>query len=108
MFYRLIDAPLVEMVPGLIRRTLVSGKGLMICRFDLESGVQIPVHSHPHDQAGYVVSGRIEITVDGNRLELGPGDSYCAPPGVLHSARALEATIVVDTFSPPREDYLSQ
>ncbi len=108
LFYRLIDAPLVEMVPGLIRRTLVSGKGLMICRFDLESGVQIPVHSHPHDQAGYVVSGRIEITVDGNSLELGPGDSYCAPPGVLHSARALEATIVVDTFSPPREDYLSQ
>ena len=107
MFYRLVDAPSVEMVPGLIRRTLVSGKALMICRFDLESGVQIPEHSHPHDQAGYVVSGRIQITIDGNSLELGPGDSYCAPPGVLHSARSLEATVVVDTFSPPREDYLS-
>lgn len=57
MFYRLNEAPGVQMLPGLIRRTLVSGKALMICRFDLESGVQIPEHSHPHDQAGYVVSG---------------------------------------------------
>ena len=107
LFCRIVDAPEVQMAPGLKRRTLVSGKALMICRFDLECGVVIPEHSHPHDQAGYVVSGRVRITVDGNSLELGPGDSYCAPSGAPHSARALEATVVVDTFSPPREDYLS-
>lgn len=95
------------MAPGLIRRTLVSGERLMICRFDLDQGVEIPSHSHPHDQAGYVVSGRIRVTVEGEGLELGPGDSYCAPSGILHSAQALEKTVVVDTFSPPREDYRS-
>ncbi|HUS75494.1 MAG TPA: cupin domain-containing protein [Methanothrix sp.] len=62
-------------------------------------------HSHPHDQAGYVVLGKIRITVDGKSCDLGPGDSYSAPSGILHSAIALEASVVVDTFSPPRDDY---
>ena len=93
------------MIPGLIRRTLVSGSELMICRFDLDSGVVIPSHAHPHDQAGYVVSGKIRITVDGKSCDLGAGDSYSAPSGALHSALALQASVVVDTFSPPRDDY---
>lgn len=93
------------MIPGLIRRTLVSGSELMICRFDLDRDVEIPNHAHPHDQAGYVVSGKIRITVDGKSCDLGAGDSYSAPSGALHSALALQASVVVDTFSPPRDDY---
>lgn len=105
LFHQYKDATSVQMAPGLIRRTLISGETLMICRFDLEGGVEIPGHSHPHYQAGYVVSGLIRVTVDGQSSTLGPGDSYCAPSGILHSAIALEKTVVVDTFSPPREDY---
>jgi quercetin dioxygenase-like cupin family protein len=105
MFFEYSDALAVEMLPGLIRRTLISGERLMICRFDLDKGVKIPDHSHPHDQAGYVVSGKIRVTVDGKSCDLGPGDSYTAPPGVSHSALALEASVVVDTFTPPRDDY---
>jgi quercetin dioxygenase-like cupin family protein len=105
LFFQYADAAAVEMASGLIRRTLVSGDKLMICRFDLEGGVEIPSHSHPHDQAGYVVTGRIRITVDGKSCDLGMGDSYFASSGVLHSAIALEASVVVDTFSPPRDDY---
>ena len=56
-------------------------------------------------QAGYVVSGKIRITVDGKSRELGAGDSYIAPSGALHSAIALQKSVVVDAFSPPREDY---
>ena len=108
MFFQYADATPVQMVPGLIRKTLVSGDKLMICRFDLDRGVEIPSHSHPHDQAGYVVLGKIRITVDGKSCDLGPGDSYSAPSGALHSAIALEASVVVDTFSPPRDDYRSQ
>ncbi len=93
------------MLPGLARRTLVSDDRLMICRFDLEKGVEIPGHSHPQDQAGYVVSGRIRVSVNGMSHDLGPGDSYSAPSGAVHSALALEMSVVVDTFSPPREDY---
>lgn len=105
MFFEYSDAKAVEMLPGLVRRTLISGDKLMICRFDLDCGVEIPGHSHPHDQAGYIVSGKIRVTVDGKSLDLGPGDSYSASSGVLHSALALEATVVVDTFCPPRDDY---
>jgi quercetin dioxygenase-like cupin family protein len=52
-----------------------------------------------------VVLGKIRIAVDGKSLELGAGDSYIAPSGALHSAIALQESVVVDTFSPPREDY---
>jgi quercetin dioxygenase-like cupin family protein len=106
MFFSYSDALAVEMLPGLLRRTLVSDERLMICRFDLEAGVKIPPHSHPHDQAGYVVSGRVRLEVEGISRDLGPGDSYCAPSGAVHSALALVRAVVVDTFSPPRDDYL--
>src|SRR5512137_1678828 len=105
MFFSYSDARAVEILPGLIRRTLVSDDKLMICRFDLEKGVQIPAHSHPQSQAGYVVSGKIRVSVEGESSDLGPGDSYSAPSGAVHSATALEQAVVVDTFSPPREDY---
>jgi len=101
MFFQYADATAVQMAPGLIRKTLVSGNKLMICRFDLEDGVEIPSHSHPHDQAGYVVLGKIRITVDGKSCVLGPGDSYSAPTSALHSATALQASVVVDTFCLP-------
>ena len=105
MFFFYDRAEAVEMLPGLARRTLVSDDRLMICRFDLEKGVEIPGHSHPQDQAGYVVSGRIRVSVNGMSHDLGPGDSYSAPSGAVHSALALEMSVVVDTFSPPRKDY---
>ena len=104
-FFQYENAAAVQMAPGLIRKTLVCSDNMMICRFDLDTDVEIPSHSHPHDQAGYVVSGKIRITVDGKSCDLRAGDSYCAPPNILHSALALEASVVVDTFYPPRDDY---
>lgn len=105
MIYRYTDAIPVEMVPGLLRRTLVSSDSMMICEFTLDAGVEIPPHSHPHEQVGYVASGKVRITVDGKSFDLGPGDCYGAPSGVKHGALILEKAVVVDTFSPPREDY---
>ena len=105
MIYRYKDAALVEVVPGLIRRTLVTGKSMMICKFILDAGVEIPSHAHPHEQVGYVVSGKVRITVGEDGFVLGPGDSYYAPSGVQHDALVLQKAVVVDTFNPPREDY---
>lgn len=108
MIYRNRDAAPGEIMPGLLRRTLAIGKSMMICQFDLDSGVAIPLHSHPHEQVGYVVKGLVRLTVDGQRFDLGPGDSYCAPSGALHSALALQPSVVVDTFHPPRDDYMQR
>lgn len=105
MIYRYEDAAPVEVMPGLIRRTLVTGKSMMICEFTLDAGVEIPSHAHPHEQVGYVAFGKVRITVGGESFVLGPGDSYYAPSGVQHEAQVLQKSVVVDTFNPPREDY---
>jgi quercetin dioxygenase-like cupin family protein len=105
MIYRNADATPVEMLPGLIRRTLADGESLMICEFTFDADVEVPNHTHPHEQVGYVVSGRIRLTIDGESSELGPGDSYHIPSNVPHGAITLEPAVVVDAFSPPREDY---
>lgn len=96
----------VNMLPGLIRRTLATSQALMICEFTFEPGVTIPLHTHPHEQVGYVVKGRVEMTIAGHTETLTAGDSYCAPSNVPHCALTLEPTIIIDTFNPPREDYL--
>jgi quercetin dioxygenase-like cupin family protein len=99
------EACQVEMIPGLRRRTLVTGKSMMVCECTFDSGVQVPTHSHPHEQAGYIVSGKIRVIIDGESFDLAPGDSYCALSNVPHSALTFEPSVVIDVFSPPREDY---
>ena len=99
------DAKTVNMLPGLTRKTLAQGQSMMICEFTFEAHVEIPVHSHPHEQVGYVAKGRVEMTIDGKKYELCKGDSYSAPSNVPHGALTLEPTVIIDTFCPPREDY---
>jgi len=93
------------MLPGLVRRTLVTGPAMMLVEFTFQANVQVPTHAHPHEQVGYVASGRVRLTIDGQSHELTAGDTYCAPANIPHSALALEPSIVIDTFNPPREDY---
>ena len=100
------DAPPVEMLPGLIRRTLAWGERAMICEFSAAEGVIIPAHSHPHEQAGYVLSGQVEFTVEGEAFIANPGDSYALPGGVEHAARFLAPTVLIEVFSPVREAYV--
>lgn len=107
MIYRNSDATPVTMKPGLVRRTLISGPNMMICEFTFDAGVDIPSHAHHHEQVGYVVKGRVKMTIDGQSFDLKSGDSYCAPSNIPHGALTLEPTIIIDTFNPPREDYRS-
>ncbi len=95
----------VEMLPGLVRRTLGETTDEMVVEFRALAGVTIPEHSHPHQQVGYVVSGQIDITIDGVTTSCKPGDSYAIPGDVKHGAHFAVETVVIDCFSPPREDY---
>jgi quercetin dioxygenase-like cupin family protein len=99
------DSKPVNVIPGLIRRTLAQGKSLMICEFTFDANVEIPIHSHLHEQVGYLIEGHVEMDIDGEIFELKKGDSYCAPSNVPHGVFTLEPSVIVDTFSPPREDY---
>ncbi len=99
------DAVTVQVLPGLNRRTLVQTKSIMLCEFTFEAHVEVPLHTHPHQQVGYVAEGRVEMTINGKKFEIKKGDSYAAPANIPHGAFTLEPSIIVDTFYPPREDY---
>ncbi len=105
MFYKRSDSTPVEMAPGLVRSVLATSQQLMLAEFTFDSGAAVPQHSHPHDQVGYVVAGRMEMVIGDQVANCGPGDSYRAPPDVPHSGVALEPSVVIDVFYPPREDY---
>lgn len=82
------------------------GEGAMINLVDLEPGAEIPLHSHPHEQLGYVVEGEIVMVIDGTEHRMPPGTAYVIPGGVEHSGRGSpEGCRVVDVFRPPRDDY---
>lgn len=76
--------------------------------FRIVKGSGLPIHSHPHEQTGYLISGKIELTMDGKAYDVAPGDSWCIPGDVEHSASVLEDALVVEVFSPVREDYINQ
>jgi quercetin dioxygenase-like cupin family protein len=95
----------VEVRPGIIRRTLNEGQRTMLVEFRMTQGGLIAAHSHPQEQIGYLVSGRLRCRIGKTSMELTAGDSWCVPPNVEHEAAVLEDAIAIDIFSPPREDY---
>jgi len=100
------DAVVRDLGEGVQRRILASGGGMMTVQFDFEEGAVGYLHSHPHEQVGYVVRGRFEATLAGETTVIGPGDTYYVPPDVEHGVVALEAGTLLDVFTPQREDFL--
>lgn len=101
------SAVAVPTASGITRRVLVHGPKLMLVEFTFEAGRDLPVHTHPHEQVGYVVSGRIRLSLEGKTYELSAGDSYHVLPNVPHGAFVVDASVVLDAFTPPREDFLA-
>jgi len=95
-----------QLVEGVTLSTLVHGEKTLMGRFEIAKGSAIPVHAHPHEQTGFLVSGKLRFNVDGEVMDAEPGDSWCLPGNVEHSAEALEDSIIIEVFSPVREDYL--
>jgi quercetin dioxygenase-like cupin family protein len=106
MFTARDDAKVVEMFPGVVRRTLNSGDRMTLAEITLAAGAIVPEHTHPHEQAGYVARGRIRCRIGDETRELCAGDSYLAPVGVPHVVEALEDAVCIDIFSPVREEFL--
>lgn len=100
------EAKPVEMFPKVVRRTLNSGDRTTLVELHMAKGSVVPVHTHPHEQIGYVVSGRVLFEIDGEKKELKPGDSYLVSGAVPHGVEMLEDAVCIDIFSPVREEYL--
>ena len=100
------DIPLKDLGGGVTRRVLAYQPGLMIVEVNFEKGGVGSVHTHPHCQNAYVQSGRFRFTVDGEAVEVGPGDTLAFPSGIPHGTLCLEAGTLLDTFTPMREDFV--
>jgi len=96
----------VELFPGVTRRTMNSGDRTTLVEVTIQKDAVVPVHAHPHEQIGYVVSGRALFEVGDESRVLTAGDSYLIPGGVTHKVTGIETTIAIDIFSPVREEYL--
>lgn len=99
------EARPVDALPGIVRRTLVTGDKTMVVEFTLAKGSVIPPHSHPHEQCGVVIKGKVRFSSGETSMDLNAGDAYCFQGDNVHSAEALEDSLVVDIFSPVREEY---
>jgi quercetin dioxygenase-like cupin family protein len=99
------DRQPVEMLPGIKRQMLSCGGQAMTVYITVEKGREVPLHTHPHEQIGYLQSGRARFTVGDEARVLEALDGYSIPSNVPHGVVALEDCIFVDVFSPPREEY---
>lgn len=93
---------------GLLRQVLAYTENLMLVRHEMKKGWVGALHSHPHEQLVYVVSGHIRFTSVGKIFDARTGDSFVVPGGAEHQACALEASEVLDVFTPFCDDYATQ
>jgi quercetin dioxygenase-like cupin family protein len=100
------DSRVSEPEPGLRREILAHSPAMMLVRHVMKKGWEGVAHSHPHEQMVYVISGCIRVTVDGTSMDASAGDSFIVASNVRHQAFALEDSVVLDIFTPAREDYL--
>jgi quercetin dioxygenase-like cupin family protein len=105
-FVHSIAAPWEPTEPGVRRQVLGHGPDLMMVRVEFEAGATGALHHHPHRQVSYVAAGRFEVIVDGERAELVAGDSFFVEADRVHGVVAREAGMLVDVFTPAREDIL--
>jgi quercetin dioxygenase-like cupin family protein len=106
MFHVSNNDQYTEILPGIWIKTQVYGEKSLLSEFHMKKGSRLPDHSHPHEQTGYLVSGKMRLTVEGETLEAAPGDSWCVPGNARHHAEMLEDTVAIEVFSPVREEYL--
>lgn len=96
----------LEIFDGIERQNLAYGEHTHMVKFFLQKGKSVPVHTHPHEQTGYLLKGKMLMKIDGEDYELEEGDSWSIKGTVPHGVRLIEDCWVVEIFSPVREDYL--
>jgi quercetin dioxygenase-like cupin family protein len=99
------DVPVTMPEPGLERRVLAHTPQMMLVEHRMQAGWRGARHSHPHEQAVYVLAGRLTFSAGPTVFEVHAGQSFIVPGGMEHEASALEPSVVLDVFTPARDDY---
>ncbi len=95
-----------ELGGGIKRKVMSYNDDIMLVKVAFEQGGIGALHSHPHLQISYIASGAFEITIGDDKKILKEGDVYFVPSGILHGAVCLETGVLIDVFSPMREDFI--
>jgi quercetin dioxygenase-like cupin family protein len=95
-----------EQVNPLMTRQMIHGETMTMARMEVRKGASVPEHQHHNEQITTVEKGRMRFLFSGKELILGAGESVHIPPNVPHSVEVLEDAVVLDLFSPPREDWI--
>jgi len=101
------SVPIEELNP-LFRRHFVVGQEIMLARVLMKKGCIVPEHSHHNEQLTYILEGALKFWIDGREIIVHAGETLCIPSNMPHKAEALEDTVDLDVFSPPREDWINK
>jgi quercetin dioxygenase-like cupin family protein len=99
--------PLEQLNP-LLQRQFVVGQEIMVARVILKKGCVVPEHSHHNEQLTYILDGALKFWIDGKEIVVHAGEVLCIPAHMPHKAEALEDTVDLDVFNPPRADWINK
>jgi quercetin dioxygenase-like cupin family protein len=100
------SVPREQLNPHLVRQAIHTGQ-MTIARLELKAGGAVPAHAHINEQVSMVLSGRLRFLVAGVETLVGPGQVLELPPNVPHGVEVLEDSLVIDVFTPPRQDWIT-
>ncbi len=87
---------------------MMVGTNVMVARVLLKKGARVPLHSHHNEQVTYILEGALHFFIDNQELTVSAGEVLCIPPHMPHEAMALEDTVDLDIFNPPRQDWIDK
>lgn len=91
-----------------IDREMIHGEKLMLARVFMKKGAHVPKHQHHNEQVTYILEGALKFAIDGKEIVVKAGEVLCIPGNMPHEAWAVEDTLDLDVFTPPREDWLNK
>ncbi|MCQ1061014.1 MULTISPECIES: cupin domain-containing protein [Photobacterium] len=100
------DVVLEDLGEGISRKILAHNDNMMSVEVHFEDGAIGALHTHPHEQLTYVLSGEFEFTIGNDTKIVKAGDTMYKEPEILHGCRCLKAGILIDTFTPMRKDFV--
>jgi quercetin dioxygenase-like cupin family protein len=98
----------LEQLNPLLQRQFVVGQEIMVARVLLKKGCIVPEHSHHNEQLTYILDGALKFWIDGREIVVHAGEVLCIPAHMPHKAEALEDTVDLDVFNPPRADWINK
>lgn len=98
----------LEQLNPLLDRQMITGDKIMLARVLLKKGCVVPEHSHENEQVTYILEGALKFWIGGKEIVVHSGEVLCIPANLPHRAEAVEDTVDLDVFYPPRQDWINK